>query len=101
MNKIIIIMIAAAVLAGCTSKYHLKKCAPMFDPATSQVLEFCTEAIVKSRREYENVELRYNPDTNSVEFSAGKVSNSVSPLEQAAAAVIMSLPTVVASGDPD
>lgn len=71
------------LLAGCATVYKIERCEA----------NVCVKAEIKSYREFsDGLAMRYNREAGEFEFTANQVSTHVSPLEQAAADVIRSLP---------
>ena len=87
--KTLIVMLFMFALAGCATTYHIQA-----DPSTGKIVTLD----VSSRREFENgLSVKYNPDTMAFEFVAGKVTNGVSPLETAAATLLLTMPQMIAA----
>ncbi len=81
--KLAIVLAALLVLPGCATVYKIERCEA----------NVCVRAEIKSYREFsDGLSMRYNRDAGEFEFTANQVSTHVSPLEQAAADVIRSLP---------
>lgn len=76
----LIAILALTFLSGCATKYH----ATRSDGSTT------TEITVRSYREFDGgINIIYNRKKGEFELSAGKVTTATSPLEQAAAELIM------------
>lgn len=74
--KIIMALVLAAVLAGCATKYDVVLCNDN---------GVCSEAHIRSFRDFEQPQVRYSRDTGTFEFGAASTDRSISPLEYVAA----------------
>lgn len=91
-RNLIAVLIVVAVLAlllltaGCATVYEVER----VEGTTT------TKASIRTRREFaDSVRVYYNRETGEFEFQSGAVSTQVSPLEQAAAGIITSLPSLL------
>ena len=68
--------LAALVLAGCATRYDVTLC-------NSDGI--CSEAHIRSYRDFEQPMVKYNRQEGTFEFGASSAERSISPLEYAAA----------------
>jgi hypothetical protein len=88
MNRILLSLLLVAFLTGCATSYQ----ASRTDPDTGIV----TTINIKSYREFEGgISIIYNRDAGAFEIQAGEVSTGTSPLEEAAAAILLQSMTVI------
>ena len=85
-----LLILVALLMSGCMTTYDIKAC--------NQDTNVCTTVMVKSFREFEQPTVVYSRDEESVSFSFGATAATTanSPLEQAAAEIITSLPVLLA-----
>ena len=81
-----LIILLLCVCTGCATTYDVKRCEGIV----------CAEAHISSRREFDQVSVEYIRETGTFKFSAGAVDQAVSPVETAAAQILLQLPTLLA-----
>lgn len=83
MRRLSLIALIALTIPACATVYKIERCED----------NVCVKAEIKSYREFsDGLAMRYNREAGEFEFTANQISTHVSPLEQAAADVIRSLP---------
>ena len=86
---VIVLLALLVILSGCVTSYNIQACHP--DGGV------CTTVDVKSYREFEQPNVVYSRDGDSVTFSFGATSatTAASPIESAVADVIRATPSVI------
>jgi phage baseplate assembly protein gpV len=86
--RVFLLIVITVVLAGCATEYT----ATRTDPDTGVT----TSITVKSYREFPGgVSIKYDREAGAFEIVAGEVSTGSSPLEEAAAALLLQMPGMV------
>jgi hypothetical protein len=90
--RLLLVILAAIMLASCATTYQINA-----DPNTGKI----TSLNVSSRREFENgLLVEYDKESGNFKFAAGKVSDGSSALEDAAAALLLQMPLLLAKPVP-
>lgn len=90
MNRINLfsLLLASTILAGCATTYEAERT----NPETGTF----TKLKVKSNREFQGgVKIYYNRETGTFELQAGEVTTGISPLEEAAAQLLLQMPILL------
>lgn len=88
-----IFCVAVLLITGCATVYEIER----VEPDGSRIV-----ASIKSRREFtDGLSIEYDRETGNFTFSANQVTTAASPLEEAAAQIILTLPGLVAPITPE